>query len=113
MKPIAGAHAWRGDTLARETSWIVTLTDAEIADVDRALAAAKATGLPVEKIQRSTRSRRCARGSAAATEMYDGRGCVVVRGLPVSRYSDDDVGLIFWGFGRYALLRRANPRPRL
>jgi hypothetical protein len=26
---------------------------------------------------------------------------VVLRGLPVRRYSDDDVGLIFWGFGRY------------
>jgi hypothetical protein len=33
--------------------------------------------------------------------MYDGRGFVVLRGLPVRRYSDDDVGLIFWGFGRY------------
>src|SRR5262249_22193445 len=28
-------------------------------------------------------------------------GFVVVRGLPVRRYSDDDVGLIFWGLGRY------------
>jgi hypothetical protein len=33
--------------------------------------------------------------------MYDGRGFVVLRGLPVHRYRDDDVGLIFWGFGRY------------
>jgi hypothetical protein len=37
----------------------------------------------------------------AVTEMYAGRGFVVLRGLPVRRYSDDDVGLIFWGFGRY------------
>ena len=33
--------------------------------------------------------------------MRDGRGFVVLRGLPVERYSDDDVGLIFWGMGRY------------
>ena len=33
--------------------------------------------------------------------MRDGRGFVVLRGLPVRRYSDDDVGLIFWGIGRY------------
>jgi hypothetical protein len=26
---------------------------------------------------------------------------VVLRGLPVRRYRDEDVGLIFWGFGRY------------
>ena len=33
--------------------------------------------------------------------MHDGRGFLVLRGLPVERYSDDDVGLIFWGMGRY------------
>jgi hypothetical protein len=103
MKTITGARAWRGETLARDTSWIVTLTDAEIADVDRALAVARATGRPVEEIEREhfplTVMR--ARLEQAVTEMYEGRGFVVVRGLPVRRYSDEDVGLIFWGFGRY------------
>ena len=103
MTPITNAKAWRGETLARETSWIVTLTDAELADIDRAVAAAKASGLPLEQIQREhfplTVMR--ARLEQAVTEMYDGRGFVVLRGLPVHRYRDDDVGLIFWGFGRY------------
>src|SRR5512132_545829 len=103
MKPITGAHAWRGETLAHETSWIVTLTDAEIADVDRALAAAKETGRPVEEIQREHFPLSALRPRLEQTvaELYDGRGFVVVRGLPVERYSDDDVGLIFWGLGRY------------
>ena len=39
-----------GADLAADTSWIVTLTEAEIADLDRALTAARAThchlGLP-------------------------------------------------------------------
>jgi len=75
----------------------------EIADVDRALAAAKATGLPVERIQREhfplTVMRAAAR--AGVTEMYDGpriRGRPRPAGEPLR---DDDVGLIFWGFGRY------------
>jgi hypothetical protein len=34
-------------------------------------------------------------------ELYDGRGFIVVRGLPVARYSDEDVGLLFWGLGRH------------
>src|SRR5258705_3138247 len=103
LTPITDAKAWRGETLARETSWIVTLTEAEIADIDRALATAKASGLGLEAIQREhfplTVMR--ARLAEAVTEMYDGRGFVVLRGLPVRRYSDDDVGLIFWGLGRY------------
>ena len=103
MTPITTAKAWRGEALEREASWIVTLTEAEIADIDRALATAKASGLPLEGIQREhfpltvMRSRL----EQAVAEMYDGRGFVVLRGLPVRRYTDDDVGLIFWGFGRY------------
>ena len=103
MTPITDAKAWRGETLARETSWIVTLTEAEIADIDRALATAKASPLGLEAIQREHFPLTVMRAKLeqAVTEMYDGRGFVVLRGLPVRRYSDDDVGLIFWGFGRY------------
>ena len=103
MKPINAANAWRGEDLARETSWIVRLTAAEIADVERALAAAKATGKPLEQIGRDefplTVMR--ARLEASLADMYEGRGFVVLRGLPVQRWSDDDTGLVFWGFGRY------------
>jgi Taurine catabolism dioxygenase TauD, TfdA family len=102
-KPVTGPKAWRGDVIARETSWIVPFTETEIAEIDRALATAKASGRPLEEIDREqfplTLTRQKLEG--AVTEMYDGRGFVVLRGLPVQRYSDDDVGLIFWGFGRY------------
>ena len=102
-KQITSAKAWRGDTLSKDTSWIVRLTDAEIAEIDRALGVAKATGLPVEEIQREhfplTTLRKTLEN--AVTEMYDGRGFVVLRGLPVTRFTDDEVGLIFWGFGRH------------
>src|SRR4030095_9541338 len=97
MTPITSPKAWRGETLARARSWIGPLTDTEIAEIARAVATAKASGLPLERIQREhfplTVMR--ARLEQAVTEMYDGRGFVVLRGLPVRRYSDDDVGLIF------------------
>jgi hypothetical protein len=103
MKPITGPKAWRGETLAPQTAWIVTLTEAEIADIDRALATAKATGRPLEAIQREHFPLTVTQPRLERTlaELYDGRGFVVVRGLPVARYGDDDVGLIFWGLGRY------------
>ena len=44
MTPITGPKAWRGDRLATDQSWIVTFTEAEIAEIDRALAAAKSHG---------------------------------------------------------------------
>jgi len=103
MKPITSPKAWRGETLARDTSWLVTLTAAEIADVDRALATAKATGRSMEDIGREHFPLTALRLRLEQTvaELYDGRGFVVLRGLPVERYRDDDVGLIFWGLGRY------------
>jgi hypothetical protein len=101
--PITGPKAWRGADLAADTSWIVTLTDAEIADLDRALTVARASGRALAAIDRSTFPLTVlpAKLEQALAEMRDGRGFLVVRGVPVERYSDDDVGLIFWGLGRY------------
>ena len=103
MKPITGPKAWRGETLARDLSWLVTLTPAEIAEIDRALATAKASGRSMEDIGREEFPLNTLRPRLEQTlaELYEGRGFVVLRGLPVGRYSDDDVGLIFWGLGRY------------
>ena len=101
--PITGPKAWRGADLAADTSWIVTLTDAEVADLDRALTTARASGRPLAEIDREHFPLTVMRPKleAALAEMYDGRGFVVLRGLPVGRYSDDDVGLVFWGMGCY------------
>ncbi|PYM24261.1 MAG: hypothetical protein DMD78_09510 [Candidatus Rokuibacteriota bacterium] len=103
MSRVVGAKAWRGETLARETSWIARLTDAEIADVEQALAAAKASGKPLEAITRDDFPLTAMRPrlEQALADMYDGRGFVVLRGLPVGRWSDEDTGLVFWGLGRY------------
>src|SRR5262245_39096729 len=103
MTPITGPKAWRGADLARDASWIVTLGEAEIAEIDRALASARATGQPLKEIQAEhlPLSGMRAQLEQLVTELYDGRGFAVVRGLPVARYRDEDMGLIFWGFGRY------------
>lgn len=103
MKPVTGPKAWRGGELAQDPSWIMTLTAAEIADLDQALTTAKATGRPLEEITREHFPLPVLgpRLGQVLDEIYDGRGFVVLRGLPVERYSDDDVGLIYWGMGRY------------
>ena len=85
-KPIRGPKAWRGETLDRDTSsWLVSWTPDEIADIDRALATAKASGRPIEEIGREQFPLTVARDRLEQTvaELYDGRGFVVLRGLPV------------------------------
>ena len=114
MKPISGPKAWRGDTLSRDTSWLVPFTPEEIADIDRALATAKASGRRLEDIGREqfplTVTR--ARLEQTVAELYDGCGFVVLRGLPVDRYRDEDVELVFWGLGRYMGARPSTKIPR-
>jgi hypothetical protein len=101
--PITGPKAWRGADLVDDPTWIVPLTEAEIADLEQALARARASGRSLAEVDRDhfplTVMR--ARLQAVLDELYDGRGFVVLRGLPVGRYGDEDVGLIFWGMGRY------------
>src|SRR5215813_13913231 len=103
MKRITGPKAWRGEALAHDLSWLVTLTTAEIADIDRAVATAKASGRAMADVGREEFPLSTLRPRLEQTlaELTDGRGFVVLRGLPVERYSDEDVGLIFWGLGRY------------
>src|SRR5262245_16613932 len=89
MTPITGPKAWRGDRLATDRSWIVTFTEPDIAELERALAAAKATGRAMAEIGREhfplpTLAPKLAR---ILDEIRNGRGFVVVRCLPVRRYS--------------------------
>ena len=103
MQPVTGPKAWRGDEMSRDPAWAITLTRAEIDDLESALAAAKATGLPLEQIGREHFPLPVLgpRLALVLDELYDGRGFVVLRGVPVERYSDEDVGLMYWGMGRY------------
>ena len=103
MKPIASPKAWRGEALAGDPAWVMRLDDAEIGELGQALAVARATGRPLAEIEREhfPLPMLAPRLARALDEVYEGRGFVMIRGLPVARYSDDDVGLIFWGFGRY------------
>jgi hypothetical protein len=103
MQQVRGPLAWRGEDLQNDGSWIIHLTEAQIRDIDQALAAAKATGRSLGEIGRDqfplgeTKTLL----DKVLDEICRGRGFVVLRGLPVARYSDEDVGLIFWGLGRH------------
>jgi hypothetical protein len=100
-KPVATASAWRGADFKNDTSWIVRMTPSDIDEIDSALKAAKATGKEVTQLTRNEFPIQslAKRFRAWRDEVTDGRGFVLVRGLPVERYSDVEVRTIFWGIG--------------
>lgn len=103
MKQVNSPHAWKGPQFGTADEWIERLTEAEIADIDKALRAAQKTGLPLEQIERQhfPLTVMAERLAGIEHEVRDGRGFMVLRGLPMSRYSDEEAGLIYWGLGRY------------
>jgi hypothetical protein len=112
-KPITGPAAWRGADLVNDTSWLHPLSPQAIATLDAALAHVKARGLrfpdfgpedfPIDPLLPELRRH--------ADELENGRGFLVLRGLPVERYSDEDIDTVYYGLGLHlGMPVRQNPR---
>jgi hypothetical protein len=102
--PIAGKSAWIGAELrTRSGDWTYTLSQAEIAEIEAAVEAARDRGLDIAEIARDDfvlptlgpvldRLRE---------EVVDRRGFVLIRGLPVEGRPIADSAAAYWGVGTY------------
>ncbi len=94
---------WRAEDVADPSAWTELLNESEIEEIDRALAVARAKSGDLLEIGRAdfplpTLSTRLAR---IERELIDGRGFVLIRGLPRARYTNDDMCLAYWGIGAH------------
>lgn len=101
--PITDPSAWDRASMQADTSWIVPLSPHHIAGLDRALAAVKTRGLAMAEITRDDFPLPEWQVLLAEmrAELGHGRGLVLLRGLPMERYSDADANLLFWGVGTH------------
>ena len=99
--PIQGPVAWTGTDLARRADWIHNLTADEIADIDRVIARAAASGKPRDPLARADVAFDTLAPSIAAWReaLAHGRGFVLVRGLPVDRMTRDQAATAYWAIG--------------
>jgi hypothetical protein len=99
--PIIGPAAWRGSELAASPAWRHRLSDDEIAELDRALAAAKATGRRLDALRAADLPLPglAAKVAAWRREVAEGRGFVLIQGFPVERWGPDDAAIAFYGLG--------------
>src|SRR5215470_2863373 len=72
VKPLTGPAAWHGRDLARSTDWIHPISAAAVAEL-----------------------------GAVAHELEHGPGLVLLRGLPVVRYTEDELRQLYWGIGAH------------
>lgn len=101
--PVGGPAAWRGADLAPRGDWQIRLTAGEIDEIERALAAAKATGRPLGALRAADfpLPRLAAAIAVWRREVADGRGFVLIRGLPVERWTPDDAAIVFFALGHH------------
>ncbi len=103
VQALAGRAGWYGEDLDQSGAWIRTLDDTHRQEIDAALARVKRARFPLFGFGRDDFPLDATIGVLAelSDELENGLGAVRLRGLPVDRYSDDDIRQIFWGLGRH------------
>ncbi len=99
-KAFESPDAWRGIEVRAEAAWWDAWTPAELAELHAALAASPADRLP-ESQDEFPLPGLPSRIDAWMDEIDRGRGFVLIRGLPVERYSPAECERIYYGLGLY------------
>ena len=103
-RPIEGPSAWTGaDMRGREAEWSYRLSPSEVAEIEAALTSVQARGLDIANVRREdfplpTLGPVLDRLRA---EVLDGRGFVLLRGVPVEDRPIAESAAAYWGIGSY------------
>jgi len=99
-----GPAAWYGPEIVKRTDWLMPLTPAEIAEVETAatalaareadIAAIKASDFPLPTLGPKLKAR-------VDAEVLNGRGFLLLRGLPVERWTMREAATAFFGLGAH------------
>lgn len=111
-QPIVSPAAWTGPEQAGRTDWVYRLTPAQTAELADLAARLVAEGRPVSEV-----------GLADATlpglapliarwrsELAEGRGFLLIKGLPVHAWSEEQASMAYWALGLH--LGRPVPQNR-
>lgn len=109
-RPIESPAAWHGKDLAARTDWIRPITPAVAAELDAALEGLERRGLRWPDFGPADFPLPTFAGELAAIRqaLEHGPGIVLLRGLPVTRYTLDQLRQLYWGVG----VHLGTPRPQ-
>jgi len=100
---IGGVAAWRGPEIVDSTDWKIELGAAHRAELLEALRTVAIDPRPLREITAAdfplpTVAPMLAR---AMDSVVDGRGFVLLRGVPIEGLNADEIALMYWGIGRH------------
>ena len=96
-----GPANWNAETMRDTSEWIIELSDRQLQALDDALAAAKDADVTIERLTRQSFPLQDFDRLIVDVQdrLENGRGVVVLRGLPALNYSKNDLRLMYWGLG--------------
>ena len=94
---------WKAEDVADPAAWTERLSEAEVAEIDAAIAFARSKSDDFLQIGKQdfplpTLGPRLKR---IEHDLMYGRGFTLIRGLPRARYSNDEMCLAYWGIGAH------------
>jgi hypothetical protein len=101
--PIRHPSAWTVADFRSPADYSIDLDAAQLRDIAAAMLRIRAAGIALDGLQREHFEVPSLRPvvEEILRQIKDGRGFVLLRGLPVEDYSKDELGLIFWGIGTH------------
>jgi len=100
---LSGRNAWLGKDMANSSAWIRELPPAALGEIDAALRTLQARGLPWREVTRDDFPLPTVAPLLAdvADELEHGCGMVKLRTIPVERYSEDELRLLYVGIASH------------
>lgn len=100
---IQGSSAWYGPDLAARSDWIKQLSEIEIAEIERATKRLAEAQVEIPAIRKDDFPLPALRPRLRRMldEVLNGRGFVLLRGLPVEHWSKLEAAIAFFGLGAH------------
>src|SRR5579872_2250825 len=100
---IGGPGVWQGSSFSDPSDYGYRLRGETIAEIESALRAIRSSGTSLLSLTAEDFPLPSFAAAAAALreELRFGRGFVVVKGLPIDRYTDEEACMIYWGLGAH------------
>lgn len=102
IRPISGPNVWHGKDMAASPCWQRRLSSAQLAEIDAALAAARARGLdwPAMTATEFPLPALAPLLDDIRDELENGSGLMMLRGIEPSRYTADELKIVYAGLCR-------------
>ena len=98
-----GPAVWSGQDFREINSWVFKLSSSDINEINKALSVAVEKNIPIQNVTSNDfpLPHLGKQLKVLRNEIENGRGFVVIRGLPVEEYDENECKILSWGLCTY------------